>query len=118
MEEFLKDLVTRLPLPAYMRPSVVVPLTSLPVNNHGKVDRLAVTKLPLPSSLSQLNGDGASQQDVALTQTQQTMKNVWVSVLGSVAHAHTITPASDFFLVGGNSLLLISVRDKLKKIYN
>lgn len=118
MDEFLKDVVARLPLPAYMRPSVVVPLTSLPVNNHGKVDRLAVTKLPLPSSPSQLNGDGVSQHDVDLTQNQQIIKDIWVSVLGSVAHAHTITPASDFFLVGGNSLLLISVRDKLKKIYH
>lgn len=113
----MKGLVTKLPLPAYMRPSVVIPLLSLPVNNHGKVDRFAATKLPLPSGHNHFDGARVPGEGVDLSQDQQSMKDVWVSVLGYVAHAHAITASSDFFLVGGNSLLLIAVRDKLKKVH-
>jgi len=49
------------------------------------------------------------------TESQRKMKEIWLSILGEAAQAHSVNPASDFFLVGGNSLLLISVQAEIQQ---
>jgi hybrid polyketide synthase/nonribosomal peptide synthetase ACE1 len=109
---FLAKLVGRLPLPSYMLPSVVVSVPSLPLNKHGKVDRLSIAKLPLPSR--SLRGTEVSTS--IQTTDQQRMKEIWDYVLGD-AMSQSTGPASDFFLVGGNSLLVITLQAELKERY-
>lgn len=47
---FLKELSPNLALPRYMQPAVTVPVDELSVNNHGKLDRLALQTLPIPTT--------------------------------------------------------------------
>lgn len=110
---FLTKLVGRLPLPSYMLPSVVVSIPSLPLNKHGKVDRLSIATLPLPPRSLQL----AEVSNTIQATDQQRMKEIWDYVLGDAVLSQSIGPASDFFLVGGNSLLVITLQAELKERY-
>ncbi|KAK3313006.1 non-ribosomal peptide synthetase [Apodospora peruviana] len=215
----LRKIVADLPLPSYMRPSVVVALPSMPLNHHGKVDRRFLYKTPLPnvkgtlgepektltraelllpghpsttvsresirrnmtsstalevieqiwkdvlgdlitgpggpnvkskikertghdiplvnlfenSSLGKMTAQ-VTRQGKSFTNTseqykqqkggpqlpegsaQDKMKQIWLSVLGDIVGSpQSIGPKSDFFLVGGNSLLLISIQKEVKK---
>ncbi|KAI1080032.1 putative hybrid NRPS/PKS enzyme [Whalleya microplaca] len=107
---YLRDLVRCLPLPAYMRPALAVALDSLPYTDRGKLDVLALTRLPLPS----LSLDDEEQED-DLTEHETRMKRVWKDVLGEVGASMPIRRDSDFFSVGGNSLLLLRLRAEIKK---
>lgn len=117
-EEFLSGLVAKLPLPSYMRPSVIVALPSLPLNHHGKVDRRAISKLPLETAGTIWGGQSNGSSMGVETESQRKMKEIWLSVLGEAAQTHSVHPASDFFLVGGNSLLLISVQAEVSKRFS
>lgn len=95
-------------LPLYMRPAFIVPLDALPMTASGKLDRKAISILPLATDVS-------DTKDVTWTLTEERLKVVWDDVL---SHEHTdgheITPETDFFHVGGTSLTLLRLRDKIK----
>ena len=99
-EDFLKRLPSLLPLPHYMCPAVVIALDQLPLTNHLKLDRSAIGVLPLPEV-----EDDADSADLIEEQTR--LRSIWQEVL---PHAHTIAADTDFFLVGGNSLLLVKLQ--------
>ena len=99
-EDFLKRLPSLLPLPHYMCPAVVIALDNLPLTNHLKLDRSAIGVLPLPEV-----EDDADSADLIEEQTR--LRSIWQEVL---PHAHTIAADTDFFLVGGNSLLLVKLQ--------
>ncbi|ORY55898.1 uncharacterized protein BCR38DRAFT_490905 [Pseudomassariella vexata] len=71
----------------------------------GKLDRKAVSTLPIPEADANVN------DDVVWTSTEERLKAVWEQVLESPA---CITPATDFFHAGGTSLPLLSLRDKIR----
>jgi hypothetical protein len=86
-------------LPDYMVPGIFVPLVSLPLTAHGKVDRRA---LPAPDLSAELQ-----QQYVApRTPTEQTLAQIWTEVL----RLENVGTQNNFFEVGGDSLLLSRVR--------
>lgn len=114
-DEFLSGLVAELTLPNYMRPSVIIALPSLPLNHHGKVDRMEISKMPLETAVQIPGGQSNASSRVAETESQRKMREIWLSVLGEITQVHTIYAASDFFLVGGNSLSLISVQAEITK---
>ncbi|AEO57481.1 polyketide synthetase, partial [Thermothelomyces thermophilus ATCC 42464] len=119
-ETFLDKVVAELRVPDYMRPAVIVAVTSLPLTHHGKVDRKAVAKLPLTRALGKATETpvgAAAAVDLGGNENLNKMKDLWLNVLGESVHAHTLGPNSDFFLVGGNSLLLIRVQGDLRKQY-
>ncbi|KAF2819225.1 hypothetical protein CC86DRAFT_148859 [Ophiobolus disseminans] len=104
-KQFLESLVSRLPLPKYMCPALLVPLDRIPVNAHGKTDRLAAQALPLPS-LSRHN-EGESEA----TKTESTLLEIWKEVLPiDLTLAIAIRPETDFFSLGGGSYLLVRVQ--------
>ncbi|RYP41495.1 hypothetical protein DL767_001000 [Monosporascus sp. MG133] len=106
--DFLRQLKTMLPIPSYMCPSYLVPVEQLPTNNHGKLDRLAINKLPVHDESTRSSSDD-------LTATEAAMRNVWKEVLAHQAtRSLDITAESDFFHVGGNSMLLIKLRGALQ----
>ena len=86
-------------LPAHMLPSVYVPLTALPLNANGKVDRAT-----LPEPLAR---HGSPQ---AGSPMEQLVAGIWAQALGAEPG-----PDENFFDVGGTSLLLIGVRSALEK---
>ncbi|KAI1259180.1 polyketide synthetase [Xylariaceae sp. FL1019] len=114
----LNDAIDSLPLSRYMRPALVVATDHLPKGQTGKVDRNAVTKWPLPMTPGYAQtGDSALNTDTDSELEQ--MRLLWASVIIPEAFSqHTISGASDFFHVGGNSLLLVKLQQNIKDAYH
>ncbi|KAE8383479.1 hybrid PKS-NRPS [Aspergillus bertholletiae] len=111
--EELQKLAQRLPLPAYMRPSLIVAVDRLPQTPNGKVDRKAIESMDLPRSEQK---DEGSCQKLSLEEGELSL--LWEEVLGqSLTVSRTgLTSDSDFFLVGGSSLLLMQLQGAIREI--
>ncbi|PYH81092.1 acetyl-CoA synthetase-like protein, partial [Aspergillus uvarum CBS 121591] len=108
MLQFLDELVANLPLPPYMLPQVIVPVDGLPRNPNGKLDRRAVDQLPLPS-----------RRQPAMSPTSSDSERfviwIWEQCLDQSAQTAVWSSTSDFFQVGGNSLLMVKVQAFLQQ---
>jgi amino acid adenylation domain-containing protein len=93
-------------LPPWMMPSVYLPIPAFPLTAHGKVDYAA---LPAPTVGSARNGEETGGTDL-----EQEVAGAWRKVLG----ADHIGLDDNFFDIGGNSLLLVSVHAKLQTTLN
>ncbi|MBM7114472.1 non-ribosomal peptide synthetase [Archangium primigenium] len=93
-------------LPAYMVPSVLVPLAALPVTMSGKLDRKALAGLA--TSVGTVTG----AQTRPLTPFEQRLAALWSEVLG----APVSQPSDDFFDHGGHSLLATQVRSRVSQL--
>ncbi|MFF4418565.1 amino acid adenylation domain-containing protein [Streptosporangium sp. NPDC001559] len=89
-------------LPAYMIPTALVILDTLPLNHNGKVDRDA---LPAP-----VWGETAEEEQGPRTEAEELVAEVWAEVLG----VERIGVRDDFFALGGNSLLAIRVAARIR----
>ena len=99
-----QTLVNDLPLPSFMRPAAVVPVPSLPQNASGKIDRLAISKLTIPSKASE------SIPGVPIT-LENNLRDLWKEVIPhEVFSLYHVDSTSDFFHVGGSSLSLVSLQ--------
>jgi len=99
----LRDLM-REKLATYMRPSVFIPLKSVPLTRNGKVDR---QKLPPPNfSRPELAGDFVGPR----TETERRIAQMWSDVLG----VEKVGVHDSFFDLGGHSLLAVQVHSKLR----
>jgi amino acid adenylation domain-containing protein len=108
-QEYLRSLPASLPLPEYMRPSVIIELEQLPMTRNGKLDRDALNEMPIPV---QTYRDGQE----ALSSLERDLCLIWEKVLpNTIAQSTGIHPDSDFFRLGGNSLLLVNLRRKIQK---
>ncbi|MBQ4835999.1 non-ribosomal peptide synthetase/type I polyketide synthase [Pseudoalteromonas luteoviolacea] len=87
-------------LPAYMIPNVYTVIDDIPRNVSGKIDKEAL-KLKLKET----------QQEYIepRTETERVVHDIWAEVLG----LKTISVTSNFFALGGQSLLAINVVNKL-----
>ena len=103
--EMLKDFVASR-LPQHMIPASFVPLDSLPLSAHGKVDRQALAKLEIPA------GHEPHQQNRAGTHLERTIADLWQRVL----NVPQVGLDDNFFDLGGDSLLLVAVHSNLQKI--
>ena len=114
-ETFLANLLTQLPIPQYMVPVVAIPLDKFPLSNHSKVDRRAVENMPLPERIG-----SAQEEDTEMTETMLQLKRVWQDVLGKNTEklGFDLTPSTNFFMVGGNSLLIIRLQAKIRQAFN
>ncbi|KAI1312189.1 hypothetical protein F5Y03DRAFT_341668, partial [Xylaria venustula] len=110
---FLERLLRDLPVPQYMVPVVAITLDKLPLTNHSKVDRKAIQQMPLPKRTH----DAA--QDSELTETMVQLKSLWQEILGKSIEAlgFEIGPSTNFFLVGGNSLLVIRLQQRIRSAF-
>ncbi|KAG8161403.1 hypothetical protein KVR01_008390 [Diaporthe batatas] len=107
-DDFSRKLRSQLDLPLYMRPAFIVPLEKLPTMASGKLDRKAVSLLSLP-------GRETVAKDIVWTTTEERLKTVWEELLShELVTTLNITPDTDFFHIGGSSLLLLELRDKIK----
>ncbi|KAJ4855607.1 AMP-binding enzyme domain-containing protein [Trichoderma breve] len=88
-------------LPNYMVPAIIVPVDEVPLTAHGKVDRKAVQALPLP----EIKTSSAEQQEQQknFTPAERRLADLWTE--------------SDFFRVGGNSLLLVKLQSVIKRVF-
>ncbi|KAJ4419199.1 putative Hybrid PKS-NRPS biosynthetic cluster [Gnomoniopsis sp. IMI 355080] len=113
-QRFLDRLLSQLALPQYMIPVVAVPLDQFPMNNHAKVDRKAVQSMPIPVR-AKLHDTEVRD----MTETMVQLKLVWRQILGeNMDKVFAVTPTSNFFLVGGNSLLVIRLQAQIRATFN
>jgi acyl carrier protein len=89
-----------------MIPAFCVPLASLPLTNHGKVDRAALGRMDVnPKQAIPL-------AEVAGNQIEQTLVELWQRIL----KVPSVGLDDNFFDLGGDSLLLVAVHSNLQKI--
>lgn len=91
-------------LPQHMVPAVFVPITSLPLTPNGKVDRAAL----LAASIV-IRSDAIVES--AANELERTIIATWREFLS----VDRIGPSDNFFDLGGNSLLLVSIHTSLQK---
>jgi acyl carrier protein len=93
-------------LPAYMVPAAFVILAELPLTPNGKVDR---RNLPAPDGRSaEPEADYVAPQN----EIEMTIAGVWRETL----RLEKVGAHDNFFDIGGNSLLVVQVRGKLKEL--
>jgi acyl-CoA synthetase (AMP-forming)/AMP-acid ligase II len=95
----------RLLLPEYMVPSIVVPVTSMPLTPNGKVDRAALPN-PFDNAVR-----AVPSREPPSTATELIIADIWKTVL-KVAQ---IDVEDNFFELGGYSLLSLRVAKMVKK---
>ncbi|KAH7176829.1 lovastatin nonaketide synthase [Dactylonectria macrodidyma] len=105
----LDDLLEQVHLPQYMVPSIILSLPHFPTTPNGKVDRAALQALKIAPR------NGETDGEESLTVPEGELRVVWLKILGEVASAVKIGPKSDFFTVGGSSLLLVHLQNALKE---
>ncbi|RYC91645.1 Nonribosomal peptide synthetase 14 [Fusarium oxysporum f. sp. narcissi] len=106
-ESIMKTLRQTLPLPPYMRPSAFQILADIPRTAHLKIDRKAIQEMPVQVSDSHDSG--------ALTIAEQRLSELWRRVLP--LDPGSLSPESDFFLIGGNSILLVKLQALLRQTF-
>ncbi|MBD2293363.1 amino acid adenylation domain-containing protein [Anabaena sphaerica FACHB-251] len=101
LRHFLKE-----KLPEYMLPSAFLVLEALPLTPNGKVDRRA---LPAPDNLRPelANNYQAPESDV-----EKSIAKVWQQVL----QLEKVGVNDNFFDLGGHSLLVVQLNNKLREI--
>lgn len=117
---FLNTLVSRLPLPQYMRPSLTLPLKDLPVTSSGKLNRRAFAVLPLPETpiFTGHDIDSGASSTINLTETESWLKGVWEGVISKdIIRTHQIVKDTDFFHVGGTSMLLLRLQAEIRQYF-
>ncbi|GAA2062033.1 non-ribosomal peptide synthetase [Williamsia deligens] len=90
-------------LPSYMIPSTVTLLDGLPLTPNGKTDRAA---LPEPDT-----GVGVGET-AAFSGTARDVADAIASVVG----VEPRSPSDDFFALGGHSLLLVRLHERLRDV--
>ena len=113
--ELIDKLRARLPLylPPYMCPSVIVSLKEMPLTAHHKIDRRTLQVMVLPEATK----GSALQGAPTLTATERALAALWADILPVHALSDPLSPTSDFFAVGGNSLLLVRLQAAMKKTF-
>jgi amino acid adenylation domain-containing protein len=91
-------------LPEYMVPAAWVPVDALPLSPNGKIDRL---RLPAPGEQER----AAARESRPRTALEEAIARVWEEVLG-IAH---VGLDESFFEIGGHSLLLARLQQRLRE---
>jgi amino acid adenylation domain-containing protein len=93
-------------LPHYMIPSHFIKLEKIPLNPNGKIDRKALNsvKESLKTSAEYAPPDGEVEEKIT---------EIWKETLG----LEKISIYDNFFELGGNSLQIITINNKMKKVF-
>jgi hypothetical protein len=91
-------------LPGYMLPGTFVSLAELPLTPNGKLDR---TALPPPEGRPDLGVEYAVPTD----EMERSVAAIWQEVLG----VERVGLHDNFFDLGGHSLLLLQIHDRLRE---
>ncbi|KAK6456102.1 large subunit of L-aminoadipate-semialdehyde dehydrogenase [Scheffersomyces xylosifermentans] len=123
--ELIKDIKSYLKkrLAAYAIPTIVVPLTKLPLNPNGKVDK---PKLPFPDTAqlaavsrlitSNKAGGAEGTEEEEFSKLEEVVRDLWFEVLPN--RPATISKDDSFFDLGGHSILGTRMIFELRKKLN
>ncbi|KAJ5737005.1 lovastatin nonaketide synthase [Penicillium malachiteum] len=102
-----------LPLPSYMRPSAIIAIDDIPRTAHLKIDRRAIQELPI----EQIDGKEAHGEEAAvdLTDAELKLSELWRQIMP--LDPGPLTADSEFFLVGGSSILLVRLQHLLTESF-
>lgn len=106
-ETLRKALQARLPDP--MLPSRFIPLSRLPLTPNGKLDRIELARVAATHN----QADHSADTSVCLTPTETVVAPIWAKALS----VERVTPASDFFALGGHSIKAVLVAAGLRKAF-
>lgn len=107
-QDCLDKLMANLPLARNMKPAAILMVGELPRGSSGKVDRRAVAALPLPPSAATQSNRSA----ISLTTEEMSLKQVWSAVVPhELLTQRDVNQDTDFFHVGGTSLLLVDLQN-------
>ena len=95
-------------LPDYMVPSAYVTLTVLPLTPNGKLDRRA---LPAPQGL---HPELEAAYVKPTNEVERSIAGLWQEIL----KLERVGIDDNFFDLGGHSLLLVQLRDRLKRMFD
>ncbi|KAL8351300.1 hypothetical protein RB598_006198 [Gaeumannomyces tritici] len=121
-QAYLARLLASLPLPRTFCPSMLVPIEKVPLTTSGKMDRRALAALPLDRSSASAARRQIERME-PLAGMELRAKAIWEQVLnfqgdhvnGSEESAPLVTRDTDFFHVGGMSMLLLEMREQIKR---
>lgn len=102
----LDSLRKDLPLPSYMCPTHIISIDEIPRNPNGKKDRSKIDALPI------LDVEAKAQTGY-LSGFEKEVAAVWRDVLPTTMKPLQFNPDTNFFFVGGNSLLLLKLQAEL-----
>ncbi len=94
-------------LPEYMVPSFFIKLDEIPLTSNGKLDTKALPKPQL---------DNVESISKPKNEIQKELVNIWSEILG--LSKEKIGIHSNFFDIGGNSLKLMIMADKISSVFN
>ncbi|KAF8846563.1 hypothetical protein BDZ45DRAFT_755927 [Acephala macrosclerotiorum] len=106
-ESYLRSLLSTLPLPSYMKPASINPLVQLPITASGKLDRKSLNEITV------IEAEEVSS-DAPLSETEQCLRDIWTDLLSGTGTSVKIGKNSDFFTLGGNSLLLLRLQAEIR----
>lgn len=89
-------------LPAHMLPAHVVWLDRLPLNTSGKLN---VRALPPISDDAESGSNAETRDNAPANALEQQIHDIWADVLGK----NTLSVTSNFFALGGDSILVIAI---------
>lgn len=98
-------------LPGPLLPARYVVLRRIPLNANGKVDRAALTDLPMTTEDEDDAGDSGVRPEAELTSTERRTAAIWSELLGR----DDIRAEDDFFDLGGHSLLTFRLVFRLRE---
>ncbi|WP_212003867.1 non-ribosomal peptide synthetase [Chitinophaga sp. HK235] len=92
-------------LPSYMLPLFCIHVEKMPINSNGKIDRKALDQL------AQQHQAADRPFDEPVGTLQKALAEIWKSILD----LDRISSTDNFFEIGGNSIKLIQVLNRIKK---
>lgn len=96
-------------LPGYLLPARLHLADRLPLLPSGRPDRERIAKLLAEAAAAQAGRQAEEAGARPVSDAERTVAGAWEQVLG-----RTVGASENFFDVGGNSLLLIRLRDRLR----
>ncbi|KAM7198454.1 acyl transferase/acyl hydrolase/lysophospholipase [Rhypophila sp. PSN 637] len=108
----LRKVMERVPLPHYMRPSVVNILQAIPRTLSNKIDRARVDALPLQTADD--SHPGTAVEEKSGENLEQRLLLLWAELLPGYDFGQG-NSTHDFFQAGGNSLALLSLQALFKE---
>ncbi|MGN7610531.1 amino acid adenylation domain-containing protein [Magnetococcales bacterium HHB-1] len=103
LREFLKQ-----SLPDHMIPNHFITRSSMPLTDNGKVDRKALLQQTTTEKIS------TQKRFVPLNSTEKQIAKIWKDIL----ELEQVGNQDNFFEIGGHSLLILPLRNRLKETFN
>ncbi|KAM0441837.1 hypothetical protein ACHAQK_004775 [Fusarium lateritium] len=109
----LIEVLARVKLPQYFVPASITVMPVFPTTSNGKVDRKVIAAEPISIPTSTSHSESASHEKMTVREGE--LRLLWERVLPMASNHGRIVPPSDFFSLGGNSMLLMKLQAAIRE---